>query len=199
MKARITPSAAVAVTKMSMAMVVKHSAAATVSCQPEPLIPMGSVAASPMFIRSVPTPNPQVKHTVSPYGNFLDILSKDQKALWREMAKPADNHVRLNMNVTNSRVIVDLFQDRAITFRWMRFMRVPTNGTGSPRAFTKRSPGSKEIYAANLSGFKNLIEDFQNIILEQVMAFASWFMGDYNELSTLQRVVGQEEAQERQV
>jgi hypothetical protein len=145
---------------------------------PGAVVQMGSVATSPMFIQSVPTPK---SSTVSPYGNFLDISSKDQKALWREMVKPADDHVLLDMNVTNSRAIVDLFHDRAITYRWMRFMRVPTNGTGSPRAFSNRSPGGKDIYSADLSDFKNLIEDFQHITLEQVMAFASWFMGDYNE------------------
>ena len=145
---------------------------------------MGSVATSPMFIQSVPTPK---SSTVSPYGNFLDIASKDQKTLWQEMVKPANNHVLLDMNVTNSRAIVNLFQDQAITFRWMRFMRIPTNGTGSPRAFTNRSPDGKEIYAANLSDFKNLIEDFQHITLEQVMAFASWFMGDYNKGCTLRQ------------
>ena len=151
---------------------------------PDAVVQMGSVATSPMFIQSVPTPK---SSTVSPYGNFLDISSKDQKALWREMVKPADDHVPLDMNVTNSRAIVDLFQDRAITFRWMRFMRVPTNGTGSPRAFASRTPGGKEIYAADLSDFKNLIEDFQHITLEQVMAFASWFMGDYGEFRILRR------------
>jgi hypothetical protein len=33
-----------------------------------------------------------------------------------------------------------------------------------------------------LSNFENLIEDFNHITLEQVMAFASWFMGDYGQL-----------------
>jgi hypothetical protein len=75
---------------------------------PEPFVQMGSVATSPMFIQSVPTPK---SSTISPYGNFLDISSKDQKALWRKIVKPANNHVLLNMNVTNSKAIVDLFQD----------------------------------------------------------------------------------------
>ena len=45
-----------------------------------------------------------------------------------------------------------------------------------------RSPGRKEILSADLKDFKNLIEDFQHITLEQVMGYASWFMGDESKL-----------------
>jgi hypothetical protein len=51
----------------------------------------------------------------SPYGNFLNINSKDQKTLWRKMVKPSNDHVLLDMTVTNSKAIVDLFQDKTIT------------------------------------------------------------------------------------
>jgi hypothetical protein len=147
-----------------------------------PPIPFGSVTTSPIFIQSVPTPK---STTVSPYGNFLDVSLKDQKMLWREMVKPADDQVLLDMNITNSRAIVDLFQDRVITFCWMRFMHIPTSGTGSIAALSARSPGDKDIYSADFSDFKNLIEDFQHITLKQVMAFASWFMGDEYQLRAL--------------
>ncbi len=53
-------------------------------------------------------PSPRTTIT-SPYGNFLEINSKDQKMLWHEMVKPSDDHVLLDMTVTNSKVIVDLF------------------------------------------------------------------------------------------
>jgi hypothetical protein len=57
----------------------------------------------------------------------------------------------------------------------MRFMHIPTVGTGAISPTPKRSPGGKDIFHADLSNFKNLIEDFNHITLEQVMAFASWF------------------------
>ena len=44
------------------------------------------------------------------------------------------------------------------------------------------SPGRKEIYSTDLKDLKNLIEDFQHITLEQVMGYASWFMGDESKL-----------------
>jgi hypothetical protein len=126
---------------------------------------------------------PSPKTTVmSPYGNFLEINSKDQKTLWRKMVKPSDDHMVLDMTVMNSKAIVDLFQDKAITYRWMRFMRIPTAWTGAISPNLKLSPGGKDIYHADLSNFKNLIEDFNHITLEQVMAFASWFMGDNHQL-----------------
>jgi hypothetical protein len=101
------------------------------------------------------------------------------------MVKPSNDHVLFDMNVTSSRAIVDLFQDRAITCRWMHFMRIPTSITGTISTNLARSPGNKEIYLADLMEFKNLIEDFQHITLEQVMAFVSWFMGDKGQLMTL--------------
>jgi hypothetical protein len=64
--------------------------------------------ATPKYFQSVPTPKTT---SVSPYGNFLGILTRDQKLLWRKMVKPSDDHVLLDMNVTNRRAIVNLFQD----------------------------------------------------------------------------------------
>jgi hypothetical protein len=128
-------------------------------------------------------PSPRTTVT-SPYRNFLDINSKDQKMLWCKMVKPSNDHVLLDLTVSNSKAIVDLFQDKAITYRWMRFMHIPTDRTGAISPTLKCSSGSKDIFHANLSNFKNLIEDFNHITLEQVMAFASWFMvmGDYGQL-----------------
>jgi hypothetical protein len=77
------------------------------------------------------------------------------------------------MTVTNSKAIVDLFQDNAITYRWMHFMCIPTAGTGAIATNLKLSPSGKDLYQADLSNFKNLIEDFNHITLEQVMALAS--------------------------
>jgi hypothetical protein len=134
-----------------------------------------------MYFQSIPTPKTA---TVSPYGNFLDISTRDQKLLWCKMVKPSNNHVFLDMNFTNSRVIVNLFQDQAITYRWMRFMHIPTSSTGTIYVTLARSPGNKDIYLVDLADFKNL-EDFQHITLEQVMAFASWFMGGKGQLMTL--------------
>jgi hypothetical protein len=60
----------------------------------------------------------------------------------------------------------------------MRFMRISTARTRAISPTPKHSPGDKDFFHADLSNFKNLIEDLNHITLEQVMAFASWFMGD---------------------
>ena len=57
---------------------------------------------------------------MTPYGNFLDLSKKDK--VFREMVCADDDHTALNMNVTNSKAIVELFQDKAITYCWMRYM-----------------------------------------------------------------------------
>ena len=82
------------------------------------------------------------------------------------------------MNVTNSRAIVDLFQDCGITYCWMHFMQIATLGSGAISTNPACSPGNKDIYLPTLATSKNLIKDFHHISLEQVMAFASWFIGD---------------------
>jgi hypothetical protein len=67
----------------------------------------------------------------------------------------------------------------------MQFMRIPTSGTGTVNAALACSPGNKDIYLADLADVKNLVEDFQHITLEQVMAFSSWFMGSNGQLMTI--------------
>ena len=129
-----------------------------------------------MFIQNVPTPNTL---TISPYGNFLDISSKEQKLLWREMIK-LTNHTLVDMNISNSRVIINLFQYKAITYHWQHYMRIPTKGTGAPGYSPGTTPGGCPVFDADLSNFKYLIKDFNHLSLDQVMAFTSWFMGDVN-------------------
>jgi hypothetical protein len=133
------------------------------------------IQATPIFFRTMPSPKTTV---TSPYKNFFEIDSKEQKTLWREMVKPSNDHVLLDMTITNSKAIDDLFQDKAITYHWMHFMCIPTAGTGVISPDSKCSPGGKDIFNTDLSNFKNPIENFNHITRAQVMAFASWFMGD---------------------
>jgi hypothetical protein len=134
----------------------------------------GSVK-TPMYFKSVLTPKTTA---VSPYGNFIDVSSKEQKLLMHELVKPDADFVPLNMTVANSKAIIDLFTNKASTFRWMRFMRIPIIGDGTAGPTPNRTPSGRETYNTTLSMFKNLIEDFNHLTLDDVMAFASWFMGD---------------------
>jgi len=135
----------------------------------------GSVK-TPMYFKSIPAPKTTA---VSPYGNFLDVSSKEQKLLWCKMVKPDADFVPLEMTITNSKVIIDLFTDKVITFRWMCCMHIPLHGDGVAGSIPNRTPPSgRETYNTTLSMFKNLIEDFNLLTLEDVMAFASCFMGD---------------------
>jgi hypothetical protein len=97
------------------------------------------------------------------------------------MIKPSDNHTLVNMNVANSKAIINLFQDKAITHRWQHYMRSPTKGTGAPGSLPGTTPGERPVFDADLSDFKNLIKVFNHLSLDQVTAHASWFMGNVNE------------------
>jgi hypothetical protein len=135
---------------------------------------LGSIK-TPMYFKSVPTPKTTA---VRPYGNFMDVSSKEQKNLWRKMVKPNADFVTLDMTVANSKAIIDLFTDKAVTFCWMRFMRIPLIGDGVAGTLPNKTPSGRDTYNAALSVFKNLVEDFNHLTLKDVMAFASWFMGD---------------------
>jgi hypothetical protein len=143
---------------------------------PLPFTPGLDSFATLMIIQTVLTTKIM---TVGPYGSFLEISFKEQKLLWWEMIKPGDNHTLLEMAVANSRASIDLFQDKAITYHWMCYMRIPTKGRGSTRPGS--TPGGHLIFSMDLSNFKNLIKEFNHLSLDQVTAFASWFMGDLNE------------------
>ena len=134
----------------------------------------GSVK-TPMYFKSVPTPKTTA---ISPYGNFIDVSCKEQKLLWRKMVKPDADFVPLDMTVANSKAIIDLSTNKAITFRWMCFMRIPIIGDGTAGTTPNRTPSGRKTYNATLSVFKNLIKDFNHLTLDDVMAFASWFMGN---------------------
>ena len=135
---------------------------------------LGSVK-TPMYFKSVPTPKTTA---VSPYGNFIGVFSKEQKLLWREMVKPDADFVALNMTVANSKAIINLFTDKAITICWMPFMRIPLIGDGVAGTLPNKTPSGRNRYKVALSMFKNLVEDFNHLSLKDAMAFASWFMGD---------------------
>ena len=58
-------------------------------------------------------------------------------------------------------------------------MHIPLHGDGVVGSIPNRTPPSgRETYNTTLSMFKNLIKDFNLLTLEDVMAFASCFMGD---------------------
>ena len=136
---------------------------------------LGSTHATPMCVQQIPTPKSVL---TSPYGNYYDLTQKSGKALWRDVVSADDDQVRLDMNVTNSKAIIELFQDKAITFAWMGHVNIPTAGTGMVHATSATTPAGNPKYNADLSDFKNLVDNFSHITLEQVMAFESWFMGD---------------------
>ncbi len=127
------------------------------------------------YFKSFPTPKTTA---ISPHGNFIDVSSKDQKLLWHERVKSDADCVLLDMTVVNSKVIIDLFTNKAITFRWMHFMRIPIIGDGTAGTTPNRTPSGRKTYNATLSVFKNLNKDFNHLTLDDVMAFASWFMGN---------------------
>jgi len=135
---------------------------------------LGSLA-TPLFFKNVPTPKTV---TVGPYGNYFDISQREMNHLWREMVQAPSDFAKLEMSVANGKTILEFFIDKAVTFRCMRYMNIPTSGTGLVAAVSGATPGGQPRYSADLGDSKNLLEEYKHITIEQVMAFTSWFMGD---------------------
>ena len=53
----------------------------------------------------------------TPFGRFFDMSTKEGSIQWYRMVKAADDHVKLDVSVENSKLILDLFLDLSTTFR----------------------------------------------------------------------------------
>ena len=71
---------------------------------------------------------------------------------------------------------MDLIKDKALQFSWDPILNIPTSGSGRP----SRHPCqilSHKLFNANLQGQENLLEKYQSISDEQVIAFSRWIHG----------------------
>ena len=114
----------------------------------------------------------------TPFGRFFDMSTKEGSIQWYRMVKAADDHVKLDVTVEKSKPILDLFIDLSTTFRWARYLRIPVDGTGAINATPTVLSGGRKVHNVDFLDFKDLLEDYQHITLDQVKAFVSWFMGE---------------------
>lgn len=67
----------------------------------------------------------------------------------------------LDMKVTNSKAIEELFQDKVIMYCWMQYMCILTLlGTGTVGADIAMTPRGRKTFLVDLADFKNLIDEF---------------------------------------
>ena len=114
----------------------------------------------------------------TPFGRYFDMSTKEGSIQWYRMVTPADDHVKLDVLVKNSKAILDLFTDLSTTFRWARFLRIPVEGTGTIAGTPTITSGGRKVFNVDFTEYKELLEEYQHISLDQIKAFVSWFMGD---------------------
>jgi hypothetical protein len=60
------------------------------------------------------------------------------------MIKPSEDHALLDMTVSNIRAIIDIFQDKVITYHWHRYICAsPPGGCGKAEHLKKKICGPK--------------------------------------------------------
>ena len=139
----------------------------------------GLTPNAPLYILNA---KKKISNVINPYGYFTDMSEKDQRSRYKDAVTPADGFKPLDVNVANSKSIIELLVDLAVTFRWYRFLRIPVEGDGTIDANPKMSPSGKTaVMNVAFTEHKHLLEEYQHITLDQVMAFVAWFMGDANQ------------------
>jgi hypothetical protein len=82
------------------------------------------------------------------------------------------------MSIMNNKAIIVLFQDKVTTCCWMRFLRIPTTGSGAVATAPATTPKGRLVSYSDLGDFKILNDDFHHITMEQMMAFVGlWAIG----------------------
>ena len=143
---------------------------------PAPGAPDGT-SASP-FVMIAKKEKREYNSVTTPFGRFFDMSTKEGSIQWYRMVTPADDHVKLDVLVKNSKAILNLFTDLSTTFRWARFLRIPVEGTGAIAANPTITPGGRKVFNVDFTEYKELLEEYQHISLDQIKDFVSWFMGD---------------------
>ena len=82
---------------------------------------------------------------------------------------------------------MDLIKDKAFQFSWDPILNIPTSGSGRPSQLLRRIL-SHELFKANLQGQENLLEKYQSISDEQVIAFPDGYMEQFLNISLIQEI-----------
>ena len=131
------------------------------------------------------TPPKTISTRINPYGAFTDMGEKDQRLRFEKAIALKDDAKAMEVTVMNAKKFVNTMFDKATTFRWYNVAEIPTSGDGAIYAEAKIGPdGVTSIFNVNLGDFKNLVDDFHHLTMDQVMAYVAWFMGDATQTLT---------------
>jgi hypothetical protein len=116
-----------------------------------------------------------------PFAMFDLSTDKGSLAFLKASARaPGDKIIPVNVNYDQQ--WLDLMTSKGVDFGFEIATDVPTEGTGAVASAPHTFPG-QEVANFDLSGFKNLVEDHQNVTEQHVAAWSHWAHG--NDATTL--------------
>ena len=109
---------------------------------------------------------------------MFDLGDADGKKQYNKAVKADKDHVRFDITVENSKLLLDLLTALATSYHWYKYLRIPTTGTGGAHTNAKILPSGEQMASVDLGDYLHLLDDCQRLSLKQVKAFASWIYGD---------------------
>ena len=107
------------------------------------------------------------------------MSEKGQRSCYKDDVTPAEGLKQFHINVANSKLIIEILTDLAVTYRWYCYLRIPINGCGAIGANTKtKSSGKTTFIDVNFNDYKHLLEEYQHVTINHVVVYVPWFMGD---------------------
>jgi hypothetical protein len=118
-------------------------------------------------------PAPKIPSScTNPFDNDLDLSTKEGISIWNRATQIDPTSTRLDLIVDNGDKILTEIQTKVSEYRLARHVRIPLNGDGIP--IGTRTGTS----ITNFTGHKKLLENYHELTLEDVQAFACYNWGD---------------------
>lgn len=109
--------------------------------------------------------------STNPYDNNIDLSTSEGLKLWTAATSVDSTVSRLALKVENGEAIRKRVTKKSDQYRLNRILRVPTGGNGVP-AGTRGA-----VAATNFTGPRKLLDEYHNLTLQQVQAWAAYNWG----------------------
>eukprot|EP00957_Ditylum_brightwellii_P085951 6539364-Ditylum_brightwellii.AAC.1 len=74
----------------------------------------GNSPSNPVFISNA---KEKISTVINPYGNIMHMSKRDWRSYYMGAVTPKDSFKKLDVNVVNSKSIIELLTDLAVTYR----------------------------------------------------------------------------------
>ena len=81
---------------------------------------------------------------------MFDLGDADGKKQYNKAVKADKDHVRFDITVENSKLLLDLLTDLATSYHWWKYLRIPTTGTGGAHTNAKTLPLGEQVARASI-------------------------------------------------